>query len=78
MLDSVKIITWVKIRMRYIMSEQTSCEYCSNLVYDEDCEGYVCDVEMDEDDYGRFISSGRKICPYFQFDNEYKIVRHQM
>ena len=60
------------------MSDQTSCEYCSNLIYDEDCEGYVCDIEMDEDDYSRFISSKRKICSYFQYDNEYKIVRHQM
>ena len=60
------------------MSDQTSCEYCSNLIYDEDCEGYVCDIEMDEDDYSRFISSKRKICPYFQYDIEYKSVRHQM
>jgi hypothetical protein len=60
------------------MAEQNSCEYCSNLVYDEDCEGYVCDIQMDEDDYARMLGTDYKGCPYFQYDNEYKIVKHQM
>ncbi len=60
------------------MSDQTSCEYCSNLNYDEESEEYICDVDMDEDDYARFIASNHKVCPYFIYDNEYKIVRHQM
>ena len=52
--------------MRYNMAGQISCDYCNNLVYDEEMEEYVCDVNMDEDDYARFCAS------------EYKIVRHQM
>ena len=52
------------------MSSQYNCDYCNNLVYDEEIEGYVCDVDMDEDDY--------KQCPYYQSNDEYKIVRHQM
>lgn len=60
------------------MSEQCSCDYCSNLEYDEETEDYVCAVEMDEDDYARFLDSNYKTCPYYQNDNEYKIVRHQM
>lgn len=60
------------------MADQCSCDYCSNLEYDEETEEYVCDVEMDEDDYARFLTTHHKTCPYYQNDNEYKIVRHQM
>ena len=30
----------------------TKCEYCANYVYDEECEYYVCDIDLDEDEYG--------------------------
>lgn len=60
------------------MKRSTSCEYCANYVYDEDSEGYYCDVSLDEDEYYRFVSSGFRECPYYQFGDEYKIVRHQM
>ena len=52
--------------------------FCNNLVYDDEIESYVCDVNMDEDDYARFLSSSRTYCPYYQSNDEYKIVRHQM
>ena len=32
------------------MSDQYSCEFCSNYVYDEEYEEYGCVVNMDEDD----------------------------
>ena len=54
------------------------CEYCSNYVYDDELEAYVCDMNMDEDDYARYISSRRTYCPYYQSNDEYRIVRHQM
>ena len=60
------------------MAGQISCDYCNNLVYDEEMEEYVCDVNMDEDDYARFCASEYKNCPYYQSNDEYKIVRHQM
>ena len=60
------------------MKRSTSCEYCANYVYDEDSEGYYCDVSLDEDEYYRFVSSGFRECPYYQSGDEYKIVRHQM
>jgi len=47
-------------------------------VYDEDMEEYVCDVNMDEDDYGRLMQNGFRECPYFKDGDEYKVVRHQM
>ena len=32
----------------------TSCEYCANYTYDEECDEYYCDVNLDEDEYYRF------------------------
>lgn len=57
---------------------QTSCDDCSNFVFDEELNEYICDVNMDEDDYARLVLSSYKECPYYQSDNEYKIVKHQM
>ena len=60
------------------MSDQASCEYCSNYVYDEDYEYYVCDMDLDEDEMVRFLQGRCQECPYFQFNDEYKIVRKQI
>ena len=38
------------------MSEQNSCEFCSNYVYDEEYEEYGCVVNMDEDDLCDYLS----------------------
>lgn len=57
---------------------QHTCDTCNNLVYDEEMEEYVCDVDMDEDDYGRLISGHYRECPYYTDGDEYKVVRHQM
>ena len=34
-----------------------SCEYCANYVFDEETETYYCDVNLDEDEYYRFLTS---------------------
>ena len=57
------------------MSNQ--CDTCNNLVYDEDEEAYVCDVDMDEDDMVRLYTDHYPTCPYYQSDNEYEVVKHQ-
>lgn len=57
---------------------KTACEYCANFVYDEDDEAYYCDVNLDEDEMYRFMSSSYKECPYYRLGDEYKVVRHQM
>lgn len=54
------------------------CNSCSYYVYDEEYEDYFCQVNMDEDDYVRLMTDNRSACPYYQNDNEYKIVRKQM
>ena len=54
------------------------CDYCINYRYDEDVEGYICDVDMDEDDYARMRSSDYSTCPYYRSNDDYLIVRKQM
>ncbi len=54
------------------------CETCSNYVFDEDYEYYVCEASLDEDEMARFLSGSRFECPYYQLDDEYCIVRKQI
>ncbi len=53
------------------------CENCSNYLYDDENETYFCNVNLDEDEMYRFLSGSTKACPYFDFYDEYKIVRKQ-
>ena len=39
---------------------------------------YYCEVDMDEDDAARLMQGHYKECPYYQLDDEYAVVRHQM
>ena len=54
----------------------TSCDYCANYVYDEDSEIYYCDVNLDEDEYYRFISTEYKECPYGTVQSDYRQHSH--
>ena len=36
--------------------KQGGCETCTYFTYDEDYECYVCDIDMDEDEYVRLMS----------------------
>ena len=53
------------------------CEMCANYCSDEDFEEYYCDVDLDEDEYMRFLSSSEKMCPYYRNGDEYEVVKHQ-
>lgn len=55
-----------------------SCDSCGNYVYDEEYEYYVCEASLDEDEMAAFLGDRYFACPYYQTDNEYKIVRKQM
>ena len=46
-----------------------SCESCGN---------YVCEADLDEDEMASFLGNQRFECPYYQTDDEYRIVRKQM
>ncbi len=59
------------------MSEFSGCETCCNYVYNDDFEYYECLVNLDEDEYAKYLSGTLESCPYYSSDDEYKIVRKQ-
>lgn len=60
------------------MKEKTNCDFCVNYLYDEDYNCYQCEVTLDEDEMGKFLSNSFDNCPYFKLNDEYKTVRKQM
>jgi len=60
------------------MNKKTNCEYCNNYVYDDYYDCYVCDVNLDEDEMGRFLAGSFVNCPYFRNNDEYEVVRQQI
>jgi hypothetical protein len=60
------------------MSSRTSCDTCAYLIYDEEYEDYLCDINMDEDDAMRLMTDSHFSCPYYRSGDEYAIVRKQM
>ena len=54
------------------------CDTCAFYVYDEDYEEYLCDIDMDEDEYARFLQDRHQHCPHYRSGDEYLVVRHQM
>ena len=61
-----------------VMRQVSNCDSCVTYVFDEEDECYVCDMNLDEDDMVRFLTGTFDNCPYYQLDDEYQIVRHQM
>lgn len=60
------------------MKGKTNCEFCINYIYDEDYACYACQVNLDEDEMGKFLKDSYHDCPHFQFNDEYKTVRKQI
>lgn len=59
------------------MNGRTNCEDCANFTYDEESDCYCCEMNLDEDEYMKFISASFYNCPYYETNDEYKIVRKQ-
>ncbi len=53
------------------------CDMCANYCYDEEFDEYYCDINLDEDEYMRFLTSSNTNCPYFRNGDEYEVVKHQ-
>ena len=60
------------------MSSDNQCAACVYYVYDEEYGEYLCDMDMDEDEYVRLVSDGHYRCPYNRSGDEYRVVRKQM
>ncbi|MGN1417233.1 MAG: DUF6472 family protein [Oscillospiraceae bacterium] len=59
------------------MAGKTNCESCAYYVYDDEYDQYFCDIDLDEDEMGRFMSGSFDNCPYYSSDDEYAIARKQ-
>ena len=53
------------------------CDYCSNLVYDQELDEYYCDAVLDEDDVEKLFGGRSEGCPYFRSEDDYKLARRQ-
>ena len=58
-------------------NSNTDCENCSHFILDDMLNEYYCDAALDEDDVARRMGFRSYQCPYFDFYDEYKIVRKQ-
>ncbi len=60
------------------MKGKTNCECCLNYIYDEDYDCMICDMDLDEDEMAKYLTSTFDHCPYYKINDEYRIVRKQM
>ncbi len=54
-----------------------NCETCAYYVYDEEYESYICEANLDEDEYAKLLQRHYQQCPYYRDGDEYKIARKQ-
>ena len=57
--------------------QRSLCEDCEHYDYDEVTDTYECNVNLDEDEYEKYVSGRIKSCPYYRHYDEYKLVRKQ-
>ena len=50
---------------------ETKCEECWYNVYDEELDANVCEMYIDEDEWGRMLESRVFRCPYFKPADDY-------
>ena len=60
------------------MKEASNWESCMNYTFDDEYQCYVCDMDLDQDEMGRFLTNTFENCPYYRYGDEYRIVRKQM
>ena len=53
------------------------CENCVYYSYDEEYDAYICEMDLDEDEMVRFLSSRVYACPYWRPGDEYITARKQ-
>lgn len=54
-----------------------NCETCLYYNYDDEMDMYVCDRDMDEDEYADYLMRKHKTCPFYRDGDEYKTARKQ-
>lgn len=53
--------------------KKTACESCANYVYDAESDCMYCEIDLDEDEMQRFLSSQTYNCPYYDFTTNIKL-----
>lgn len=54
------------------------CEECMHYTYDDEYECYSCEMDLDQDEMEQFMRGNFKNCPFYEYGDEYKIVRKQI
>lgn len=57
--------------------DPTLCESCWHYDYDEEADEYYCRMDLDEDEYYRYLAAPKARCPFYQKGDEYYLPRHQ-
>lgn len=53
------------------------CESCVNYIYSEQTDEYICECNLDEDEFADLTFRMFKNCPYYRENDKYNIVRKQ-
>lgn len=53
------------------------CETCWNYDYDEEYDEYYCLMDLDEDEYYRYLVCNREKCPFYRQGDDYTLARRQ-
>lgn len=67
-----------RLKMEKKKNQSACCERCTFYVYDEEYDYYVCEADLDEDEMSAFLRGSDFSCPFYQLEDEYKVVRKQM
>lgn len=62
---------------RNAMKEVQNCESCVYFDYNADTDTDECMINLDEDEFERYINGKYKECPYYKLYDEYKMVQKQ-
>ena len=63
---------------KYGKTPEANCESCEFYVYDDYTDSYTCNMNLDEDEMGKFLTGSTRGCPYYRYYDEYKSVRRQI
>ena len=57
--------------------ESCQCETCWNYDYDDEYDEYYCMMDLDEDEYYRYLVCNREKCPFYRQGDDYTLARRQ-
>ena len=55
----------------------SECDTCWYYDYDEQYDEYYCMMDLDEDEYYRYLVCNREKCPFYRQGDDYTLARRQ-